>query len=124
VLATYSHVIEIENSLATALCKYFEQDCPANLRKGFFTIGAFDNIDHNPTSMTAKGALHGTAMSIFQFPTLSNTGVCREPIVIESGGSHKFLLPDLYTCPRSFLTRLINSMYQNTLTPLIALPVV
>ena len=98
---SYSRVIEIENSLAATLCKRFEQEglvCPANLRKDLFTVGALDNIDHNTSSTTAKGALHGTAMSIFQFPTLSNPGVCREPIVIVSGDSHKFSLPDQYTC--------------------------
>lgn len=98
---SYNRVIEMENSLATAICKCFEKEnlvCPANLRKGLFTVGAFDNIDHNPSSTTAKGALHGTAMSVFQFPTLSNPGVCREPIVVESSGSHKFSLPDQYTC--------------------------
>ena len=94
-------MIEIENSLAATLCKRFEQEglaCPANLRKGLFTVRALDNIDHNTTSTTAKGALHGTAMSVFQFPTLSNPGVCSEPIVIVSGDSHKFSLPDQYTC--------------------------
>ena len=26
--------------------------CPVNLRKGFFSIGLFDNNDHHPTSVT------------------------------------------------------------------------
>ena len=45
---SYDRVLEIENSLATAVCKRFEKEnlvCPANLRKGLTTIGALDNLD-------------------------------------------------------------------------------
>ena len=39
-------------------------------KKNVFTIGAVDNIDHNPSSGTSKGSFHGTGISIFQ-PILS-----------------------------------------------------
>ena len=47
---------------------------PACLRKGAFTIGPLDNIDHNPTSMTAASSFHGTGISMFQLPTVNNPG--------------------------------------------------
>ncbi len=34
--------------------------------KSIFTTGGFDNIDYNPSSTTAKAALHGTCISIRQ----------------------------------------------------------
>ena len=34
--------------------------CPPKLRQGLFTTGAVDNIDHNPSSATAKDSFHGT----------------------------------------------------------------
>ena len=41
VSVSYDRVLEIENSLATAVCKRFEEEnlvCPANLRKGLVTV--------------------------------------------------------------------------------------
>ena len=64
VSVSYDRVLEIENSLATAVCKRFEEEnlvCPANLRKGLITVGALDNIDYNPS---AKGSFHGTGIKV------------------------------------------------------------
>ena len=41
----------------------------------------YDNIDHNSSSNTALGALHGTAISLFQHPCHTNPGEAR---IIES----------------------------------------
>ena len=74
----------MENSLASALCTRFEDDdvvCPSQLRKNLFTVGALDNVDHNLTSTTAQGSFHGTGISVFQFPTVDNSGIHRDPIV-------------------------------------------
>ena len=81
------------------MCARFEDDgvvCPSHLRKNLFTVGALDNIDHNLSSTTAQGSFHGTGISIFQFPTADNSGICRDPIVI-SAGSSDYSLPDSYT---------------------------
>ncbi len=78
--------MEVEKSLAASACKQFEEEnlvCPASLRKGFFTVGALDNIDHNPSATTSQGAFHGTAISIFQFPTPTNSGISRDTLVID-----------------------------------------
>ncbi len=47
---------------------------PSQLRHGLFTVGALDNLDHNPSSTTAKDSFHGTGINLFQFPTKLNTG--------------------------------------------------
>ena len=40
---------ELENLLANTVCELYKENgliCPPNLRKGLFTVGALDNIDH------------------------------------------------------------------------------
>ena len=74
---SYNRVRKLEDSLANAVCYRYRQEdlvCPATLRKGLFTIGAFDNIDYNPSSSTATGSFHGTGISVFQFPLVENSG--------------------------------------------------
>lgn len=97
---SYSRMLEVEESIASGICKRYKHEdlvCPANLRKGLFTVGALDNIDHNPSATTAQGSFHGTAISIFQFPTQANPGILREPIEIEPFTSSKLYLPESYT---------------------------
>lgn len=99
VSVNYKHVIELENLLAGAVSTHFEKEgivCPPNLRKGLFTVGAFDNFDHNPSSISAQGSFHGTGMSVFQFPIASDCGFQREPIIIDAF-TGKCSLPDKYT---------------------------
>ena len=96
---SYKRVTEVENSLASALCTIFEDDdvvCPSQLRKNLFTVGALDNIDHNLTSTTAQCSFDG--ISVFQFPTVHNSGICRDPIVIVPDKSvTDYSLPGSYT---------------------------
>ena len=47
---SYDRVLELEEWIATAICKRFWEDgvvAPACLWKGLFTMGALDNLDHN-----------------------------------------------------------------------------
>ena len=55
--------------------------CPRQLRHGVFTTAAYHNIDHNPSSNTAFGALCGTAIYLFQRLCHTNPGEAR---IIES----------------------------------------
>ena len=48
--------------------------CPLTLRKGLFTYGAIDNIDHNPSSSTSQSSLYGTETSLFQNREQENDG--------------------------------------------------
>lgn len=78
---SYKRVKSITSNLCSLVIKTGEEEglfCPRNLKKGIFTMGAYDNIDHNPSSTTAKESFHGTSMSIFQTPTESNLGVARK----------------------------------------------
>ena len=68
---SYHRVDEIMNNLATSVCDHYKSVglvCPLSLERGLFTVGAIDNIDHNPSSTTAQGSFHGTGISLFQFP--------------------------------------------------------
>ena len=68
-----------------AVCKQFQEDgviAPACFRKGLFTVGAFDNLDHNPSSSTSTNSFHGTVISLFQFPTKDEPGESRPTVII------------------------------------------
>ena len=57
-----------EGSISLTL-RQFESDgvdCPTKLRSNVFTTFAVDNIDHNPSSHSAKVCWHGTAISSTQ----------------------------------------------------------
>ena len=43
--------------------------CPPRLQENIFRVSAIDNLNHNPSSSTAKDSFHDTGISIFQFQT-------------------------------------------------------
>lgn len=51
-----------------------KESCPSKLREGLFTTAAVDNIDHNPSSISAHDSFHGTAISLVQHPTTEERG--------------------------------------------------
>lgn len=74
---SYDRVLSISSDLANKVCAHFHAIgvvCPPHLRTGLFTVGAVDNIDHDPSSTTAKTSFHGTGMSLFQLPTINELG--------------------------------------------------
>ena len=95
---SYQRIVELEDMLATSISERFEMDgcvAPACLRKGVFTVGALDNIDHNPTSTTAASSFHGTGISVFQLPTENNNGEERPPVTLPPRGTGH-TLPEEY----------------------------
>ena len=53
---SYDRIRETEDWIATSACERFEDDgvvVPSCLSKGLFTVGALDNLDHNPSSTTS-----------------------------------------------------------------------
>jgi hypothetical protein len=97
---SYDRIMQIEDWIATSACERFEADgvvVPSCLSKGVFTVGALDNLDHNPSSTTSVNSFHGTAISLFQLPTKTNSGENRPPIKIPPAGSSKAILPDYYS---------------------------
>ena len=96
---SYDRDMELEDWIATSVCERFEEDgvvVPACLRKGLFTVGALDNLDHNPSSIIAVNAFHGTGTSLFQFPTKADPGESRPPVAIPPSRMRQHSLPDNY----------------------------
>ena len=96
---SYDRVMELEDWLATSVCEPFEEDVvvyPACLKKGLITVGALDNLDHNPSSTTSMTSFHGTAVNLFQFPTESKLGESLPPITIPPTKPHNHCLPESY----------------------------
>ena len=100
---SYGRLMDIQEGITKALCKRFQEEntvCPSELRTGVYSVGALDNIDHNPSSTTAQGSFHGTSISIFQFPSDINPGVSRQPIVLskdpEAHSENSMSLPESY----------------------------
>ena len=74
---SYDRLLSISNHLGNDVCARYEAEyvvCPPKLRRGLFTTSAVDNIDHNPSSSTARGAFHGTGISLFQHPSKDVSG--------------------------------------------------
>ena len=94
------HVIQVENALPLSICEQYKYDeivCPPQLRKGLFTKGALDNLDHNPSSTTSPGSFHGTSIIIIQQPTQEQPGtLCNYASFFEDKHTHKPQLPDSY----------------------------
>lgn len=69
------------------------------MRRQLFTVAAVDNLDHNPSSTTAKDSFHGTGISLFQQPTVDNTGIDRGLSVLNAELPKKSIgpLPESYT---------------------------
>ena len=95
--------------MGNSVCAHFESEgviCPPKLLKGVFTTVAVENIDHNPSSVTAQGAFHGTGMSLFQHPTSDAPGDEGEVASIDNQPSKTkplARLPDSYTAVRPLI---------------------
>ena len=64
---SYKRVLQLENNLAHAVTEKYYMDgivCPIKLRKFLYTVGAIDNLDHNPSSQTAKGSFRSSCDSV------------------------------------------------------------
>ncbi len=96
----YDRVMEIEEWIATSTSERFIEDgvvSPACLRKGLFTVGALDNLDHNSSATTSQSSFHGTGISLFQLPTKEKPGVARQPVTMpQLSGSRRHSLPHNY----------------------------
>ncbi|CAC5423155.1 unnamed protein product [Mytilus coruscus] len=82
---SYHWVLEISTQLGDAVVERFLSEglvCPPVLKKGLFTTAAVDNIDHNPSSTTAKTSFHGTGIFIFQHPSDDISGIERGDLIL------------------------------------------
>lgn len=99
---SYDRVLRLSAEMGNNVCQRFHMEqvvCPPSLRGGVFTTAAADNIDHNPTSTTAKDSFHGTGISLLQHPTCANEGVHRGVVTIGGNAGSKKVshLPHFYT---------------------------
>lgn len=77
---SYDRVLDISTELGNKICHQYEVEqavCPPQLKGGLFTTAAVDNIDHNPSSISAHDSFHGTGISLFQHPDSEAPGVER-----------------------------------------------
>ena len=97
----YNRVLSLTDDLATGVCEHYNKQqvvCPLQLDKKVFTVGAVDNIDHNPSSTTAKMSFHGTAISLMQQPDSPLVEANMSRFALPQGtGKRSLLLPDYYT---------------------------
>ena len=80
---SYDRLTTLSTYLGNSVIDQFEKDgliCPPSLRSTIFTMHAVENIDHNPTSRTAKDSWHGTAISTSQHLTDKDDGSIRQPL--------------------------------------------
>jgi len=125
---SYDRVQEIGNKLGNSVCSEYNSEqlvCPPILRSDLFTVAAVDNIDHNPSSETAKSSFHGTAISLMQFPTLETTGVDRglsHSLATASSVASEIVLPLVYSsvppCIFPKLARRFSAFCQNLMVTL------
>ena len=96
---SYDRILELEKQIASSLCEQTNEIglvCPRQLKHGLFTAGALDNLDHNPSSTTAKDSFHGTGISVFQFPTELNAGSPQVTVTLSTSAKCN-QLPESYT---------------------------
>ena len=98
---SYDRALHHSTNMGNNVCHRYEIEqvvCPPTMRKNLFTTSAVDNIDHNPSAMTAKGSFHGTGISLFQHPTIDNKGADRDTMDTERTDSKSIAhLPQYYT---------------------------
>ena len=99
---SYDRILAISTAMRNSVSARFEDEnvvCPPKLRFSLFTAAAVDNIDHNPSSTTAKRSLHGTGISSFQHPSENLTGEDRGVIILDKTVQTKKLtsLPDKFS---------------------------
>ena len=66
---SYHRMLTLSTSIGNTVCSQFERDnivSPSILRLHLFTTHAVDNVDHNPSSRSAKDSFNGTAITTTQ----------------------------------------------------------
>ena len=114
---SYDRLLQVSSEIANSVCQRFKVEdvvCPPKLRNGLFTTAAVDNIDHNPSTATAKDYFNGTGISLMQHPSHTHGGTDRGVLVIHQGGSSTKSvtpLPSAYTFvpPAAFRTKDFNA---------------
>ncbi|KAK3926446.1 BRISC and BRCA1-A complex member 2, partial [Frankliniella fusca] len=102
---SHNRIMEITSQFCRMVVQRAEEEgvlCPGNLKKNCLTILALYNLDFKARSTTSGPEFHGTGISIFQLPTVSDKGQTRQFNVsfqdVEQRGARNVpLLPSDYT---------------------------
>jgi len=92
---SYDRVMQVSTDLGNTVIERYTEECvvcPPKL--SIFTTGDVDNIDHDPSSRTAKSSFHGTAITLTQHLTANTNGIERNKVIINPETPN---LPDSYT---------------------------
>ncbi|KAK3921529.1 Chromosome-associated kinesin KIF4 [Frankliniella fusca] len=100
-----NRIYEVTGDLARYVVQTAKEEgvvCPSALKKGFFTVAAFDNIDVKPGSKTSQEEFHGSGISLFQLPLKGEIPIERKSRTsfveaAESGSRTVPNLPDEYS---------------------------
>ena len=82
-------VLRLSTQMGNKVCQQFHHEqvvCLPKLRGNVFQAAAVDNIDHNPSSPTAKESFHGTAISLFQHFCFAGEGLSRGIVIVAGSG--------------------------------------
>ena len=97
---SYKRILEIQSSITNQLWKLYNVQrsvCPSRFQENIFTVSAIDNLDHNPSSSTAKDSFHGTGISIFHFQTNQDDSFKFELSKTSRNNDSSPSLPSYYT---------------------------
>ena len=89
---SYDHVLRFSTDMGNTVWKMYELEnvvCPSTMCGNLFTTAAVDNIDHNPSSTTAKHSFHGAGISLSQHKMSQDDGAVRNSISIEGLSASK-----------------------------------
>ena len=108
---SYDRLLQITADMAEGICTRFEADnvvCRTKIRHRLFTTGAVDNVDHNPTSATARDSFHSTSISIIQHLSHESTGITRDQPAINLESTSARSVPPLPSSYTSVLSGALN----------------
>lgn len=103
-------VMQMSADLGSSVCAQFEAVgvvCFLKLKTSLFATGSVDNIDHNPSSRTAKNSFHGIAISLTEHPTNDFKSIDRNRVLINADLPKRpetvSKLPEAYTSIQPYM---------------------
>ena len=111
---SYHRMLTLSTSIGNTVCSQFERDnivSPSILRLHLFTTHAVDNVDHNPSSRSAKDSFNGTAITTTQHLEHVGDGNQRQIYPFEKSKGYTLRkLPTDYTTIKPFVLK-TNDVY-------------
>ena len=111
---SYHCMLNLSTSICNTVCLQFERDnvvSPSTLRLHLITTHAVDNVDHNPSSRSAKDSFNGTAITTTQHLEHVGDGNQRQIYPFEKSKGYTLRkLPTDYTTIKPFVLK-TNDVY-------------